>query len=183
MKFSELSDDAKQKARENYSINYSINEFINEDIEIIFKEKLDDAGLPHNNVYFSLGHCQGDFVSFEGFIDLIGYLQKNKIFTEYKRLFDCGGNERVSFEVRHPALKSMTLNMDDFISDYHAGTEEQIKQVRWLAEELYDYIKDHISSTSKKLRYMGYEIIEDLESDQSIECSGIEFNEDGTIAW
>ena len=64
--YSELSEDAKSKALENYNQNNSFD-FLSEDLNEYLSQLLEDNGIKGDaKLYYDLSYCQGDGVSFEG---------------------------------------------------------------------------------------------------------------------
>ena len=80
--FNELSDEAKEKAREWYRDGDS------EMTSDQFEYRLEELGLPNKDIRWSLSCCQGDGVAFYGELDIEEYLTKNKLKTKFKKLFD-----------------------------------------------------------------------------------------------
>ena len=75
LKFSELSDKAKNKAREWYKYGFGADDdSIVTDIRERFREMLIENGFDDMKFFWSLSYCQGDGVAFEGPVDLNHYL-------------------------------------------------------------------------------------------------------------
>ena len=94
LQFNELSDTAKERAREWYR-NRLNNDFSFESdcIGENFKEALKDAGYCTDNVEWSLSSCQGDGVNFAGDIDLDVVLPRiltEKELSRYKLIVKAG---------------------------------------------------------------------------------------------
>jgi len=89
-KFGELSPEAKERAVEEWreeDAGRQWDQYEIDEITEMFERDLEEAGLPHDKVYWSLGHVQGDGVSFEGKLDLDEYMEKNKLRRQFSSLF------------------------------------------------------------------------------------------------
>lgn len=75
MKFIDLDKFAKEKVREWY--RESCEDDIRHDLKEKFQEMLESNGFSDMKIYWSLGHCQGDGVAFEGNLDVGEYLAIN----------------------------------------------------------------------------------------------------------
>jgi hypothetical protein len=71
--FSELSDEAKQKAIDKW-YEFEDYPFLEEELTQLVTEKLEEAGVKHNsiNLLYSLSYCQGDGLCFTGTIEKDG---------------------------------------------------------------------------------------------------------------
>ena len=85
----ELKEEAKQRAmkhRKDY-LDRHPDDFSRE-IQETFKYDLDDYfGLPSEQIHFSLGYSQGDYVSFSGTVDVDAYLKAQGLRDQYALLF------------------------------------------------------------------------------------------------
>lgn len=85
-KFEELSPTAKKRAIEKFQ-QYAHEDFDVKQLTETFKERLDEVGLPSDDIRWSLSYSQGDGVGFSGHIDIKDYLKKNKLSKDYASLF------------------------------------------------------------------------------------------------
>jgi hypothetical protein len=76
-RFEELSPRAKKHAIEKFQ-QYEREDFDPRILNDLFKERLEEVGLPSDDIRWSLNYTQGDGVAFYGQIDIKDYLAKNK---------------------------------------------------------------------------------------------------------
>ena len=78
--YNELSDDAKEKAREWYKKdgNYIDAYMITEDM----KQTLEDAGLADFDVLWSLSYCQGDGVAIDGRVNVEAFIKSQRFLAK-----------------------------------------------------------------------------------------------------
>src|SRR5271166_349954 len=87
-KFDELSPDAQEHAIEKWrEQGWDWDDHDTKQLTEFFGQELEALGLPNENVHFSLGHVQGDGVSFEGKLDVKEYLKKQNLLRDYASLF------------------------------------------------------------------------------------------------
>jgi hypothetical protein len=182
-KFEELSDKAKEKAREWWTkdgLDEHECECITEDFQYVLEEK----GLPSDKVHWRLSCCQGDGVAFYGSVDVEEYLTKNKLKTKFKKLFDKDGDLLISnvtinncnHHYHHYNTMSISYN-EDFYGGYDNPTREQA------CADFVDYLTDHIKELSKQFEKNGYESIDYYNSssyiDEILIINEYDFLEDG----
>jgi len=73
--YDELSDNAKEKARQWYIEGMDSEQYGTNDV---LTYTLEEAGLPGMKLYWSLGNCQGDGVAFEGDVDVDGFFKQQE---------------------------------------------------------------------------------------------------------
>lgn len=178
--FEELSDKAKEKARDWWK-NDGLDEHERDSITESFQEKLEKLGLPTEKVCWGLSCCQGDGVAFYGNVDIEDYLTKNKLKTTYKELLNNGDVLIWDVEIynnnhhyNHYNTMSIRYNLD-----YNQITDE----LEELAEELTDHILSHIKEISKDFETSGYKQIDYYNSDEYVDevitANEYEFTENG----
>jgi hypothetical protein len=87
-KFDELSPEAKKRAIEKWrEKGWDWDDFDTTQLTEVFEARLEELGLPNENVHWSLISAQGDGVSFEGKIDIQEYLKKHNLLRKYASLF------------------------------------------------------------------------------------------------
>lgn len=182
-KFNELSEQAKQKAIEDYRNLERDFSWLPDDI----KEELlqDDRFERVENIVYSLSYCQGDGLSFscDGFSDETLLKAFNSVLGE--------GKERCArvlvdefgwmFKTRHNNGNYCYASNSDVVKYdgawHHDNIEGVLDEVRdYLAEEVY-------LPKCRELESYGYSLIEYEDSDEciieSLEINGWEFLESG----
>lgn len=153
-----------------------------DDIESMFKERLEEYGLPTEQVEFSLGHRQGDGVAFYGDIDVEKLLKNIGEWDKYAWLVNhyklSATSTRNSWGSHYSHFNTMDVDMEhEYV--YHANSHIM------LGQELLELIKLRVVSVSKELESMGYKEIEyRQEKEQIIEMADInemEFRKDGRL--
>lgn len=203
-KFDELSPEAQEKAIQKWrdSMDWSIeSEWITE----IFQNKLAELGYPTDDISWSLNYCQGDGVAFYGDVD-VPFVAKRILRGDDLILFNNLVEEnlavsvniyRNSFGHRYSHWNTMEVDIDgddlDTMMSYLYGDldsdsdeyTEKCDEIESMLITLRDGISDEIKSVSRELEKLGYEMIEDYQSDESISetirINEYEFKEDGTM--
>lgn len=208
--FKELDEKAKENAREWARDTHNECGFSVDDVSADFKNTLSEMGLSSLKAWWSLSSCQGDGVAFEGKVDLDSFIERQKQMREYaKPSKHPKSDQRYSSFVIAPqfcedinGLKSQGVELSAFIQ--HSGhythsesmdvtfeitsagnaedpgsSERQEKKVNELQEQFHKFIK----GVSCQFENDGYAIIEDNDSDESIDAmidaNGWLFTKDG----
>ena len=206
-KFEELSEEAKEVAREWYK-SCMDNDFYyeSEQIKEDFKYELEKLGYPTNEIEFSLNHSQGDGVAFYGHIDdddMEAIVKRSNI---DKKLFDkikdegftiFGDIERNQFGWHYSHWNTMKVEIesddidlmveDIFELDREDDEKEyynKVDEIEDMLNELETFVSDEIKEASKNLESLGYKMIEDFYSNERIDeiiiINEYEFTEDGS---
>jgi len=156
--FNELSDKAKEKAiafeRENMQDTFP-HEFLTDDLTEQLKDLLKKNKITGDvdNLYYSLGYCQGDGAMFEGTFEWRTYTVSIKHSGRYY----------------HSNSKVIDITDNQFNED--------------ATEEVYQEFENLYHSICKTLEDSGYKWIEDYESDENIAdilaINEYQFTEDG----
>lgn len=198
--FTELNEEAKKEAVEQYRSRYSDRLFDECDCEMLkeyFEEELHGLGYEDMKVYFSLSYCQGDGVAFEGELIEINKVAKRllneKEWALYEKLIEDNGVWGKIRLTNHGYYhwNSMDVEIESDIDNFYDWEIEEIGQELYkayidLLKDLQNYMNSDIKDISKRLEKEGYEDIEYKESDEYIietleNNDHIEFYEDGTI--
>ncbi len=185
-KFSELSERAKESARDWWKEN-GLDEFECESITEGFQHKLEELGLPSDDVRWRLSSCQGDGVAFYGCVDVEEYLTKNKLKTKFRKLFDSDKDllidnveidKNQSFHLYdHHNTMSVSYN-EALYNGYENPSREQA------LEDFTDHLNDHIKELSHEFVKQGTEAIDHYNSDENVDesiiCNDYSFTEDGS---
>ncbi len=164
--YKELSDDAKERARDKVREwereDTSVCEMITED----FKYYLEERGLPQD-VNWSLSCCQGDGVSFHGKVDV----QK---FMDFYKLREWGPMEDLLFvEIKDVGTHYHHWNTMIVEHEYNNGEDETDHPMAWWisqhVDNLIEYIKATIVDVSHELEKRGYADLEYRDTDEYIE--------------
>lgn len=166
-KFEELSDKAKEKARDWWREANAGDPHLSDEIEESFKAALEERGLPGMKIYFSLGYCQGDGMCFSGRVDLAAYLETNNLKTEYAGLFD--GDGEALFEVNIEKSNSHYSHWNAMSVSWGPSGLEYDDKAETLADEFVKHLDEYVKEISRKLEREGYEMIEYENSDEFID--------------
>lgn len=189
-KFSELSDEAKQKAIEKFSdinVDYEWWNFVYED----FTEKAKNAGFDVSKIYFSGFWSQGDGAMFEYSLngeklvfDYIDSLSLSPLRKKWlKNWIDYSGSGKHSGHYYHQnccnhsiefcagVSWSVAINVNNWIDSFAEGFEDYVVDI------YKDLCRDLYKSLEKEYEYLTSEeaIIE------TIECNEYDFLENGKM--
>lgn len=174
-RYNELSDKAKEKARESFRALMD-ETFDHSVITEQFKYRLDELALPSEAIGWSLSHSQGDGVAFYGRVDTDNFFGVHPDYKKkYEKLFHEGQPEfsvtltRNSWGTHYDHWNTMTVNIDWEGDD---TTDEQ----NTLLEELEREFTEFVQTTSRFLESAGYDMIDHMYSNERI-VEGIEANE------
>jgi len=177
--FNELNKKAQEKAINNYRKNQDIdyhNELLNE----LFKEIAEKFGFNNKEIvfYWSLGHCQGDGVSFTtNNINLNEFLKINKLLTKFKSLL----NLNIDLIIKRNG--SLYYHKNSVYVDYFADnlTDKQEALINNLIE-ITEEIKNKVCLECEKIGYAEYDYLQSDEFiKEEIKLNGYEFLENGKI--
>jgi len=152
--FLELSQEVQEKlikAEYDNSI-YALNDQVSE----YFNEKAKERFGPDLKVYYSLGHCQGDGVAFEGGISLDTLLNDS---SDYKDTFN-----RNELRLLNKCKDCISINVKNELRYYHYNSfrvDLEIGQYSYSRE--YKYIDELQKSIEKKILEILQNISQDLE--------------------
>lgn len=151
--FDELSDKAKEAAIEYVKAEYGgvDSDYIKE----VFEERLKEYGYPTSDIEFRLSYSQGDGVAFYGVFNPVKVLQRLGFDNEAENL--SGSTwviRRNQFGNYYSHYNTMTLSIEDEEDSQFVKIEEAVRQ--------------DIVNVSKELEKLGYSMIEDSDSDDSI---------------
>jgi len=185
-KFNELSESAKETAR-----NWWNESFDENDSDIVtqpIKDKLEEFGLPSEDIRWRLASGQGDGVAFYGTVDVEEYLIKNKLKSKFRKLFDADKDLLISnVEINKSSVFHMydhynTMSVS-YNEDFHGGYDNPSREQA--LEDFTDHLQDHIKELSKEFAKQGYEGLGYLTSDEYVdECLILQeykYTEDGKV--
>ena len=172
-----------------------VTEYVTERLE----QELDYFGLPSDALEWSLSYCQGDGVAFYGIVDVNRLRVALGLLTDPKQTPCPDVTETMHDEIvallgvlRRNFAEEVSLAIDGNSFSYHyshARTMEAEGGIDPTNEDevvLYEAFLSYIHAVSRYLETLGYSIIEDIESDESIieecEANEYEFLEDGMLA-
>jgi hypothetical protein len=206
-KFDELSPEAQAVAIEKYREGMDW-QFESEGVTENIKIKLEEAGLPTDDVEWSLSYCQGDGVAFYGYVDM-AKVARRVLEGEALELYKLIEAEdltisaklyRNSFGHHYSHYNTMNVEIDgdsiDTIITYikDTKTENGLTTEEWdeayakleaFLEELETAIKEDVQTVSRQLEREGYEHLEYMQSDEiikeNIEANEYEFTADGKM--
>lgn len=160
--FSELSDEAKQKAIEGYREGLQYD-----NLEMFMQDQLTEHLLPKYKItpanvttMFSLGYSQGDGAMFEGTVQFKAWTIRVKHYGHY-------------YHYNSKTIESITSTK----------TGEEPSDKVW--KRVFDEFEPLYVTICKELERYGYDEIEYQSSDDTISnwlANDYEFNEDGTLA-
>ncbi len=169
-RFDELSKEVQERIVKDKMEEGTWEDYHNDELNEILSETLINEGFKGLDLFFQLAHCQGDFVSFYGNIDIGTWLVKNKKNLEkhtYINIFDEITNGLV-MEIqktygRYENYRSMLVtNTDECCSD-----SDSINDLKHMMQE--DCVR-----VSKLLQKEGYEYIEGILSEEYVRDNFLE---------
>jgi hypothetical protein len=175
--YAELTGKAKDRARD--WIVEGIWDFTLEDLRERFKEMLKEAGLPNaTDIYFSLGHVQGDGVTFDAkHPDLQTWLDAQGLKSKFKRLYD---EDSLNIYVQNSGRGFNPPRVS--VEATYAPDRYESKEIAALEETLQERVND----LCRSMRDEGYRIIEFRESESEVAehaaANDYEFDEEGRPA-
>ncbi|MER2007459.1 MAG: hypothetical protein ABS939_08395 [Psychrobacillus sp.] len=202
-KFNELNPEAQKRAIQEYrdSIDWDCeSEIISEG----FKIKLNELGLPIDDLEWRLSHSQGDGVAFYGDVDM-SVISRRLLDGENLSLYELIESEgfmisasiyrnsfghhyshwnTMSVEMNGDSADVITIHLYDLDEDDEQW-DEKLAKIESLILELEEKISNDIKEVSRELEKNGYEMISYIESDnaieEAIEANDYEYTEDGSI--
>ena len=190
--FDELSDRAKEKARDWYRSSDVGNDYM---LSESFAQTLSYYGFPEGSmkIYYSLAYCQGDGVSFEGRIDFDALLA-----TTESELVIARTDENLVV-IRDLIKQARAIDMDlsgkvesngdfhecsmDIELDCYYANDEVISPRDQIAEKLQEALEEFVMDLSLQLKKDGYSDLDyrfsDEVVDETILVSEFTFCEDG----
>ena len=189
-KYSELSDEAKEKAKEWYLNDDTRAYIFQQDCELYLKEAFPSSEL---NVEFSLGYCQGDGLNIYGELcvnDLIERLAHE--FTKKELAFFKWYHNKFGYEYIDMAQNPLRYSYcvcehNDYMNEYQDTMEYwQYRGIPYaLLDRVNDLCKDYMCDLCSQFEKDGYRFlyeISDEEMEDTCEANGYEFYENGKIA-
>ena len=167
--FNELTDDAKEKAVENYieKNRYSIQEI---NSEMFYEDLSYDLETKEPSFYnakfqYSLSYCQGDGLSFSFDLNIIDYLNKyfpnlkgsiKNVISEYCTFSATGNDGRYCYASKR--------DIDLYLDYYNYNNLDNINEV---IQEVLEHIQDNYLEICSKLENEGYDHIYEWENDKN----------------
>lgn len=189
--YGELSDDAKKKAVE-WGQEFAHRTFEPSMLSEWMKDRLDEVGLPADDLEWSLSYSQGDGVAFYGLVEdldkLVRHLRKRTA-TRCLRYTDADDSNymvsvslsRNSFGWHYSHWNTMSVDVEWS----ECGTDPTPAQAAAM-DALYEAVKTFVQDTSRQLERDGYADIEYQSSEEQviemIEANEYEFDEEGNAA-
>jgi len=183
--YDELSDEAKEKARE-WWLSVSEGGFDQLDSEMLtemFKDLLKEWGFKKGvDVWWSLGSSQGDGVAFQGDLDIPKYVDARA--KDFRRVI--GKVEAwVKHEGRYYHSNSMEAGVAATDSERDLAPKDWFpgKPTAELLDEFATFLGEDVKKMSKELEKIGYQEIEYRQSEEAIAemliANEYEFTADG----
>ncbi len=152
-KYDELSDEAKEKAREWFRGRYIDDCHWWEQVYENWIIDLEEMGFIEPDIRFSGFSLQGDGASFTcDDIDLEKWLKYNKLSNKYRLIFvnveECSGEIKRDAPYRyvHELSTSVYLQMDSYLDDI-----KKEKRIEIQLDEVEKLIKENVIEVSKKI--------------------------------
>ena len=175
--YSELTGAARDHARD--WIVEGLWEFTQDELRDRFKDMLDEAGFPKaEKIYFSLGHVQGDGVTFSvKHLNLHTWLEAQGLVEKFRDLYDAD-NLNIYVEERGRGFNPPKVSVEPT----HSPNPEEEKRIAEFEETLQESVDDVCRAMTDE----GYEIIRFRESDEEVtehaEANNYEFDDKGRPA-
>lgn len=182
-KFHELSPKAKERAIEK-GRQWLWDDVDAKDLTEWFSERLEEVGLPSEDVRWRLSYSQGDGVAFYGKMDLEEYVAKNKLKSKYKDLFKDDFEAYVTFEIDRRGSGNYdhwnTMRVECYAS-HRDPTQKQAE----LLDELREHVQEQAATVSREFERAGYDAIENKTSDEAVaeylEANDYDFDASGKM--
>jgi hypothetical protein len=164
-KFTELSEEAKAKVRQEYSDFLMESGIALQDVRELYQTRLSELGYPVDQIYWSLNYCQGDGMAFYGplYTETLVKLRDRLMPGEGRSLPVTFFEEYVTmsisdFNTHYNHYNSMHLDIDLY-RDISAKRQKAL-------DKFYGLILDDIKNTSKELEAEGYQILEGFQDEE-----------------
>ena len=156
----DIREDLLQKEQESLSENLD-SDWITEDL----KQEAEHYGLTDVEINWSLGHCQGDGVAFNGHpdVDNLAKKSKNKDLIKVLRALKARDvTYSLTIENRGHYSHWNSMNSDFQIDHSHGITDREEKVANWIENCLEEIIKD----ISRALEKYGYDCIDNCTNEE-----------------
>jgi hypothetical protein len=187
-RYSELSDEAKEKARMDWiDKGHAWDPGYDSDmLTQNFKEILQEKGFEKDvEVFWSLGNNQGDGVAFSGSLDIAKYIRENKLAQKFMKLVG-----HIYATVKHSGRYAHRNSMEVIVGEEETdarsiGPKDWFpgKPTSELIKEFQSDLEEDVKDISRELEKIGYAEIEYRQSEEYIadmfEANDFEFTEDG----
>jgi len=175
-RYSELTGKAKDRAYD--WIVEGMWDFTLEDLRERFQETLTEAGFPKAEIEFSLGHVQGDGVTFNvKHLDLRTWLKAQGLVDKFRKLYD---EDSLNIYVENLArgFNPPRVSVEPTYSPDREGEK--------LIASLEEVIQANVNHLCRKMTDEGYEIIDFRQSEEEVrehaEANDYEFDDKGRPA-
>lgn len=162
LKFEELSEKAKKHVLEDEVKAQWEDGLLNESINDLFHVRLTELGFPNDDVRWSLGNSQGDGMAFYGRLEIVEFLDKNKLDLPLIRAAAESGSLGIKIK------KNMDFHRYDHWNTMRVDVEDYNGEDIGLTEFLTDVLVPMIKNVSHELEGAGYKLIEDETSDENV---------------
>ena len=193
-KFDELpTEEAKKRALEWAREHRGFSEWDVQDLTDRMKEEIEEAGYylgRYDSVCWSLSHCQGDGVCFSAEADLEKVAAR--LLPEARQALEWAANcdnATQAFVVGDERGHTIRLEWEDIQTstaiEWLSSSEDKVAWVLMtpLLDRLREAVEEDIRSLQHMLQKMGYDYIEDMDSDENLvdamDANGDEFDEEG----
>lgn len=167
---------------------------LSREIKDTFKSKLSMLGVEDLEIEFSLSYSQGDGVAFYGYIDnahIWNWVDESALNDDEVKLLSLCSMGKANLDVRiernHWGYRYAHWNCMEVTIPFYEGDNLPFNDERMeeLMLGLESKIKDIVQLKSRALESLGYELIEEFESEENIarllEEHFVEFDEEGYL--
>jgi len=178
-KFEELSDTAKEKARDWFKEIADDSDLLGESVHDSIKHKL--TFLEDTKAVWQLAYCQSDHFDFtHADIDLAAFMKHAKIAGKYRTIYNAAknGNAWAELDYTHTGCSNgySSIDVNINIDNYSEKIGNQLFELDRLLTEA---IRDIEREAYKYLRAEHEYQTADAQVDENIMCNGYEFTENG----
>lgn len=183
--FSELNDNAKQLAIENFRNNQELHlDFFQSDCV----EQIEEKGFYGNiQLQYSLSYSQGDGLSFS-----CGHFQESFLLPIFEEILGKGKEQTAKIIMANSSFENVEnkgrycyASKNDISYEFDNGGYKDYVQVHSVVSKVEEKLKDIYINLCKVLERNGYSVIEYQNSDEAIienfEANGYEFLASGKI--
>ena len=186
--YNELSESAKEKAKQWYLNNETRNNIFYDDIMLYLHDNFKSSEL---NVMYSLGYCQGDGLNIYGNLNLYDFLDMWQASPKEKRTIEFYidravyqytfvKDNRYCYSCKFIDKKHIDDTVEEFITELQDNKITNIKKP--LISQFFNDMIDYFESLDAEFEYNGYNYLyncDDEEIEEACEANEWYFTESG----
>lgn len=188
-KYDELSDEAKEKVKQEYLDAQEPQFFSEEVIETL----ADEYGITTLEAMYSLGYCQGDGLCLHGHIDFDDLKNKAEMkkvafkgfnISDWKALKEIEDNDTSEITFKHHGHYCYSNSVDIDIEISYYNTDKMYQMKERTVNKLLTNIKNWYFEQCSRFEQWGYDYFYEISEEdlkETCDCNNWEFYEDGRM--